>query len=334
MVDKLLVAESETAEAVKRARIISVVIPCYKVSNSILKVISEIGQEVSQIYVVDDACPENTGMFVQDNNTDPRVTVLFNDVNLGVGGAMITGYKAALDNGADIVVKVDGDGQMNPQFIPLLVRPIVDGRADYAKGNRFFTLESLNPMPKARIFGNAVLSFMAKLSTGYWQIFDPTNGYTAIHAKVLAELPLDKLSKRFFFETDMLFRLYTIQAVAVDVPMKAIYADEPSNLRIGKVIPEFLWNHLVNLVKRLFYCYILRNFSAFSIQLMVGMIMLVFGTIYGSIEWYRFASRNVPAPTGIIMIATLPSLIGIQFILSFLNWDASNIPSEPLHRRL
>ncbi len=313
---------------------IAVVIPAYKVSQTILSVIAGVGAEVTKIYVVDDGCPEQSGIVVQKNCLDPRVEVLFNPTNAGVGGAMITGYAKALTDGVEIIVKVDGDGQHNPKFIPLLIKPIVQGRADYTKGNRFFTLDSVQSMPPIRIFGNAVLSFMAKLSTGYWDIFDPTNGYTAIHAKVLAELPLEKLSKRFFFETDMLFRLYTISAVVADVPMKAIYGDEPSNLRISKVIPEFIFNHAVNCCKRFFYCYLLRSFSVFSIELLLGSAMVITGTTLGLYEWSWYASRAIAAPLGIIMFAVLPTLIGIQFILSFLNWDSRNTPVYPLNRRL
>jgi glycosyltransferase involved in cell wall biosynthesis len=313
---------------------VAVIIPCYRVQNYILKVITDIGPEVKKIYVVDDACPEKSGQYVKENCSDDRLEVIFNERNLGVGGAMIAGYKKALVDKIDVVVKVDGDGQMDPKFIPVLIRPIVKGRADYTKGNRFFRLDGVSPMPTVRIFGNAVLSFMAKLSTGYWNVFDPTNGYTAIHSKVLAELPLDKISKRYFFETDMLFRLNTLRAVVVDVPMRAIYCGEPSNLKISRVIPEFLWNHFINLNKRVFYNYLLRNFSAFSIELFLGIMLLMGGAGFGLFAWYHFATRNIPATAGIVMFAALPVIAGIQLILSFLNWDAQNVPVDPMQHRL
>jgi dolichol-phosphate mannosyltransferase len=312
-----------------------VAIPCYRVKAFILDVLQAIGPEVARIYVVDDACPEKSGSLVEQTCTDHRVKVLFNEQNQGVGGAVLRGYNQALADGdVDIVVKVDGDGQMDPRFINFLIRPIVEGRADYTKGNRFFRLDSLRTMPKGRLFGNSILSFMAKLSTGYWTLFDPTNGYTAVHCKVLAELPLDKISKRFFFETDMLFRLNTIRCVVEDVPMKAIYGNEPSNLKIGQIIPEFIWKHLVNFCKRLFYNYLLRNFSVFSIELLIGTLLFVLGSIFGLLMWYHFSIRGVYAPSGIVMFAALPIIIGIQFVLSFLHWDVSNVPKEPLQRRL
>lgn len=205
---------------------IAVVIPCYKVTRHILSVIAGIGPECCRIYVIDDRCPDESGAFVRDNCSDPRVKVLVNEVNLGVGGAVMAGYKAAIEEGMDIIVKVDGDGQMNPRLIPEFVAPILVGEADYTKGNRFFNLEEIANMPPVRLFGNAVLSFLTKISTGYWDLFDPTNGFTAIHRDVAARLPMAKISRRYFFETDILFRLNTLRAVVVDIPMSAVYADE------------------------------------------------------------------------------------------------------------
>jgi glycosyltransferase involved in cell wall biosynthesis len=313
---------------------LAVIIPAYKVSRHILDVIAKIGPQTKRIYVIDDACPEHSGDIVEANCRDPRVMVIRHETNQGVGGAMITGYRQALAEDMTVAVKVDGDGQMDPAFVPYLIKPILSGRADYTKGNRFFNLESLGPMPPVRIFGNALLSFMAKLSTGYWNIFDPTNGYTAIHVKVLSQLPLGKIAKRYFFETDMLFRLNTVRAVVVDVPMDSRYGDEVSNLQVSHVIPEFMYMHAVNFCKRFFYNYLLRNFSAFTIQAVVGTLFVIGGSSFGAVMWFRFASRNVPATSGIVMFAALPIILGIQMVLSFLHWDAQNVPTDPLQHRL
>uniref|UniRef100_UPI00289C9531 glycosyltransferase family 2 protein n=1 Tax=Stutzerimonas kunmingensis TaxID=1211807 RepID=UPI00289C9531 len=232
---------------------IAVVIPSYKVREHILEVVSAIGPEVERIYVVDDCCPEGSGAFVERNCTDPRVTILRNPENQGVGGAVMTGYRAAIAEGMDVIVKVDGDGQMDPSLIVEFVAPILSGEADYTKGNRFFDLEEIRSMPGMRLFGNAVLSFMTKLSSGYWDLFDPTNGFTAIHRDVAMHLPFARISRRYFFETDMLFRLNTLRAVVVDIPMDAKYGDEVSNLKISKIVGEFLAKHLRNFVKRIFY---------------------------------------------------------------------------------
>jgi len=192
---------------------VAVVVPCYREVKHVLGVLAGIGPEVAHVIVVDDACPDGTGAHVRDHCADPRVEVITHDVNRGVGGATISGYRRAMSIGADIVVKIDGDGQMDPAFIATLVAPIREGNADYVKGNRFYDLDGVSQMPHERIVGNLVLSFATKMSSGYWDVFDPTNGFTAVHVRVLARLPLDKISAGFFFESDMLFRLNVARAV-------------------------------------------------------------------------------------------------------------------------
>jgi dolichol-phosphate mannosyltransferase len=308
---------------------VAVVIPCYKVTHHILNVITRIGDEVQSIYVVDDACPDSSGKFILANNNDSRVQVIFHSENQGVGGAVMTGYKAAISDGADLIVKVDGDGQMDPSLIPGFILPIIMGEADYTKGNRFYDLEEISAMPKARLFGNAVLSFMTKLSTGYWDLFDPTNGYTAIHANVAQQLPFAKISRRYFFETDMLFRLNTFRAVVVDIPMSAKYGDETSNLRISKIIGEFLFKHVRNFFKRIFYNYYLRDMSLASIELPLGFVLLLFGLGFGVYQWYESANGGVITPAGTVMLAALPILMGAQLLLAFLGSDISSVPRRP-----
>ena len=310
---------------------IAVVIPCFRVKNQILDVLHNIGPIVSQVILVDDACPENTGDWALEHCADPRLKVIKHAVNQGVGGAMITGYRAAMDEGAEILVKIDGDGQMDPTLIGLFVRPIVQGQADYTKGNRFYDLKHLGRMPLLRLVGNAVLSFMAKLSTGYWNIFDITNGYTAIQSKVVKHMDFEKVSRRYFFETDMLFRLNLIRAVVVDIPMDARYGQESSNLKISQVIGEFLVRHIKNLFKRIFYSYFLRDMSAASLELLLGTAMLTFGVVFGSLHWVSSIKSGVSTPLGTIMLATLPTLLGIQFLLAFISFDVANIPRRPIH---
>lgn len=313
---------------------IAVVIPSYKVREHILDVIAAIGPEVDRIYVVDDCCPNESGLFVGSNCTDERVRILRNSENQGVGGAVMTGYKAAIDEGMDVIVKVDGDGQMDPTLIPEFVAPILAGEADYTKGNRFFDLEEIRAMPKMRLFGNAVLSFMTKLSSGYWDLFDPTNGFTAIHRDVALHLPLDKISRRYFFETDMLFRLNTLRAVVVDVPMDAKYGDEVSSLKISKIIGEFLLKHMRNFTKRIFYSYYLRDMSIASIELPLGLLLLMFGLLYGGTNWANSLGAGTAAPAGTVMLAALPVILGAQLILAFIGYDIAAVPKRVLHKRL
>jgi dolichol-phosphate mannosyltransferase len=312
---------------------IAVVIPCYKVRRHILEVLARIGPEVSSVYVVDDACPELSGNLVEEQCKDRRVKVIRNPANLGVGGAVLNGYRHAIDDGADVIVKVDGDGQMDPALIPEFVAPILAHEADYTKGNRFFDLEALTAMPRVRLVGNALLSLMTKLSCGYWDLFDPTNGYTAIHANVARLLPFKKISTRYFFETDMLFRLNTVRAVVVDVPMHAVYGDEVSSLSISKIIGEFLLKHLRNFGKRIFYNYYLRDLSLASIELPLGLLMLTAGTLFGAYHWGAAFRAGVPASAGTVMLAALPIIMGVQFLLAFIGYDIASVPKRPLHRR-
>jgi dolichol-phosphate mannosyltransferase len=313
---------------------IAVVIPCYRVREHVLGVLRGIGPEVAAIYVVDDACPEGSGAHVRANCSDPRVRVLVNAANLGVGGAVLAGYRAAIDEGAEVIVKIDGDGQMDPALLPAFVAPLLRFEADYAKGNRFFDLDRLRGMPRVRVFGNAVLSFMAKLSTGYWDLFDPTNGYTAIRADVAARLNPDKISQRYFFESDLLFRLGTLRAVVVDVPMAPVYGDETSGLKVSRVIGEFAYKHLRNFGKRVFYGYFLRDMSVASIELLLGVPMLLFGLVFGAVSWAEYAGTGRAAPAGTVMLAALPVIVGLQFILAFLAYDIANVPRRPLARTL
>jgi glycosyltransferase involved in cell wall biosynthesis len=297
-------------------------------------VLARIGPEVSRIYVVDDACPEHVGDLVERECHDPRVRVIRCAQNGGVGAATLTGFAAAAADGAEVLVKLDGDGQMDPAMIPRLVRPIPAGVADYAKGNRFFSPEFVRGMPAARLFGNAVLSFMTKLSSGYWGVFDPTNGFVAIHAEVFRLLPLQKIATRFFFESDMLFRLSLLRARVVDIPLPASYADEQSNLAIHRVIWPFLVGHVRNFLTRVVYAYFLRDFSTGSVFLICGLPLLAAGLGFGSYEWIAHARAGVTASAGTVMAAALPVIVGFQLLLSFLGYDITNVPRTALHPRL
>lgn len=313
---------------------IAVVIPCHRVSQQILGVIADVGPECNAIYVIDDACPENSGDLVERECHDPRVHVIRNPKNLGVGGAVLAGYRAALDGGADVIVKIDGDGQMDTSLLPRLVQPIVDGEADYAKGNRFFDLDGLDSMPRLRLIGNSLLSFTSKVSSGYWNIFDPTNGFTAIHAEVARALPMHKIANGFFFESDLLFRLGVLRAVVIDIPMPARYGDETSNLKVSHIIGEFARKHIANTFKRIFYNYYLRNFNIASIEIVAGIALMTFGTWFGVTHWLEGIAQNVAQTSGTVMVAALPVIVGFQLFLSALNYDLQNIPREVLHKRL
>jgi dolichol-phosphate mannosyltransferase len=313
---------------------IAVVIPCYRVKAQVLGVIASIDSLIEVIYVVDDCCPEQSGLFVTENCTDNRIRVMRHNANKGVGGAVMTGYVRAVQDGMDIVVKIDGDGQMDPSLIPNFVAPIAEGWADYTKGNRFYDLTHISAMPPMRLFGNAILSFLAKTSSGYWNIFDPTNGYTAIATSVAAHLPLKKISKRYFFETDILFRLNILRAAVVDIPMDAQYGDEKSNLSIRRVIGEFAIKHLRNTCKRIFYNYLLRDVNVASFELIIGIVLFLFGVIFGTYAWFHSSELGVASAPGTIALAGLPTILGVQFFIAFLSYDIANTPRRSIRRFL
>lgn len=320
---------AETDSAAKTR--IAAVIPCYRETERILGVLAGIGDEVERIYVIDDACPDGTGDLVEESCSDPRVTVLKLSENKGVGGATLAGYRRAIDDKMDVIVKLDGDGQMDPKELHKLVRPIVSGQADYTKGNRFRSVESVSAMPRVRLFGNLFLSFATKMSSGYWNIFDPTNGYTAIDRRVAELLPVAKIDNGFFFESDMLFRLNTLRAVVADIPIPAIYGDERSSLVIWKILMPFLGKNIANTFRRLVYSYFLRDFTIASVELIAGLILIGFALIFGGVHWYDSITTNVPASTGTIILPALTFLVGIQLFLGFMNFDTRNIPTSPLH---
>lgn len=313
---------------------IAVVIPSYRARDTILPVVSGVGPECDAIYVVDDACPDGTGKLVQRECRDPRVRVLFHERNRGVGGAVLTGFRAALEDGADVLVKLDADGQMDSADIPRLVAPILREEADYTKGNRFYDLTHIRRMPVLRLVGNAVLSFVSKLSSGYWDVFDPTNGFIAIHALVAKRLRESEVHERWFFESDLLFHLGMLRAVVLDVPMHARYGSERSHLRIGPAVLVFALRHVFNTFRRVFFGYFLRDFSAASVQLVLGALLLSFGVVFGTSEWIAASRAGVGAYSGTVMLAALPVIVGTQMLLAFLSFDVSRVPRKPIFPRL
>jgi dolichol-phosphate mannosyltransferase len=305
-----------------------VVIPAYKLTHEVINLIESIPPIVSKVVVIDDACPDKSGNLIEKLCKDSRVSVHYNQENLGVGGAVKKGYKIAIENNAEIVIKLDGDGQMDPRNIPKLVAPLLNHEADYTKGNRFYTLNSLKVMPKKRLIGNSILSVISKFSTGYWNIFDPNNGFTAISRNALENLDLSQISDSYFFESDMLFRLYCNRVVVQDVPMNSIYGNEQSSLSISKITFEFIFKHFRNSIKRFFYAYILRDASVASLELPLGFLLLIFGVGNSIITWLNSSTTGIPNNPGTVMLSGLAILTGIQFILAFIAYDVSNVPRK------
>lgn len=310
---------------------IAVVVPAYRVTAHVLGVLAAIPAEVAQIFVIDDACPDGSGALVERECRDPRVTVLRHAHNQGVGGAVLTGYRAALADGCAIAVKVDGDGQMDPAELPRLVAPIAEGRADYTKGNRFFWPDGLASMPRVRLVGNAVLSFFSKAASGYWSVMDPTNGYTALALPLLPLLETDKLARRYFFESDLLFRLGLLRAVVTDVPMHARYGSERSNLSVAHSALTFPFQFAARFAKRFAYNYLLRDFNSGSAQALLGLLLFVWGVAFGGWSWVDSWRSGAVASSGTVMLAGLPLIVGVQLLLGALQFDIENQPRTPVH---
>jgi uncharacterized membrane protein len=183
-------------------------------------------------------------------------------------------------------------------------------------------------MPKIRILGNLALSFLSKLSTGYWMMFDPNNGYTAISSETLRKLPLDKIDNGYFFESDMLFRLNLARASVVDISLPAIYGNEESNLSVSKALFEFLYKHNRNFWKRISYSYFLREFTLASIEFLLGSILLIFGFVFGIFNFFNSQIHNTATPTGTLILISMSVLSGLQFLLGFFSYDIQISPGS------
>jgi len=304
---------------------IAVVIPAYRAADTVGPVIAGIPEVVDVIIVVDDGSPDATAEAARASG-DPRVVCVRRERNGGVGAAMATGLAAALELHVDIIVKMDADGQMDASMLPDLLAPIIEHGFDYAKGNRFYDLSALRRMPFARRLGNVALSFFNKVASGYWNVYDPQNGYTAIRRDVLERLDLESLDPGYFFENSMLVQLNIINARVAEVPIPALYGNERSSMNLVKICLVFPWKlHLAGL-KRIRLKYFGMDFSPIAVLITVGGVLFVGGAAYGIYEWVRHAIAGVPTPAGAVMLAALPVLLGAQLLLNALLLDISQTP--------
>jgi len=304
---------------------IAVVIPAYRVADRICAVLDAIPACVARVFVVDDGSPDDlSGRLAKYG--EPRFTLLRHQENRGVGGATVTGILAALAEQCEIVVKVDGDGQMDPAEIPNLVKPLLSGSADHSKACRFRHPSALKTMPKLRLVGNIVLTFLTKLVSGYWNVVDPVNGYFATRSEVLSRLALGTISPRYFFETDLLIRLNILEARVAEVAIPARYGDEPSSLSIARALFSFPPRLLAGLIRRVFWRYLVFDVSPVAAFLIGGLLLFGFGTIFGLYHWVLSAGSGIVTPTGTVMLAVLPLILGFQLLLQGLVLDISNTP--------
>ena len=307
---------------------VAVVIPCFRVKNQLPNVIDAVPSWVDLICLIDDACPESSVEHALSQTTDSRVVPIYLQKNGGVGKAVKAGYTYCLDCDIDLIARVDGDGQMDLSFLSSLLDPIASNKADYSKGNRFFNVEDISKMPKRRILGNLGLSFMSKFSTGYWDVFDPNNGFNAITKEALRKLPFEKIDNRYFFESDLLFRLGLNRAKITDVPMPSIYENETSNLSITKSLFEFSYKHTRNYWKRIFYTYFLRDFNFGSLQFLGGFCLMTFGTWVALTSWIHGMRSGIQTQVGTQILVAMTILSGIQFTLGFFSYDINRQNSQ------
>ena len=310
-----------------KGAIIAAVVPAYKEEEMIGQVILTMPDYVDYIVIVDDHSPDGTSAAVE-RLADPRVTLIRHEVNQGVGGAVITAHRAAIELGADINVVMAGDAQMDPDYLPeLLDRVTADGYG-FAKANRFFAPESFDGMPRHRVFGNIVLSFMTKLTSGYWHLFDPQNGYTAIRTEVLDRVPLNAISRRYSFENDLLIHLNILQVPAIDVPIPAVYGAETSSIKLSKVVPELLNLLFRGFWRRIWYRYVLWSFSPIALLLVLGLLLIIFGLAIAIWVCFQIAC-SIVATAATVMLAALPLMLGTQMLISALQLDIQASPSVP-----
>lgn len=309
---------------------VAVVVPCFRVREKIVPVVESLIGRVDYIFVVDDKCPDDSGQWLATHCAHPSVRILFHDTNQGVGGAMITGYEAALRTDAEIVVKMDGDGQMDARFLTRLIAPLLAGKADFAKGNRFFDLRALRSMPLARRIGNFGLTLLTKAASGFWHLSDPTNGYFALRRGALGLVNFHLLDRRYFFEISLLVQLNVVRAVAVDVPIPAIYADENSSLNPLRALMSFPGKLLAGFMHRIWWRYFIYDINIVSVFLVAGLVMFIGGGAFGAWRWSANVQEGVNQSAGTVALAMLPMLLGFQMLLQAMVLDVMDKPLQPV----
>ena len=307
------------------------VVPCYRSSKIAPKLVANLINYVDFVICVDDCCPENTGIKIQNKIKSDKLKIIFHKINQGVGGATKTGIKFAEKIGAEIIIKIDSDGQMDPKYIPSLIEPIINRTSDFTKGNRFRNIDVLIKMPKIRLLGNILLSFITKLSTGYWELFDPTNGFLAINTKILRKIQYEKTDNRYFFETDLLFRcgLYDVLVSEIEIP--TIYKNEESGLNPMLESIRYFISHLIIFIKRIIYQYFLIDFNPGSLSFIFGFISGIYTLFAGLKSLLYYKALNTESPIGVKILFLTTAIITVQLFISFMYYDATQ---RPLRRQI
>jgi hypothetical protein len=304
---------------------IGIVIPYYNASRHILNVINKAKEYSNHIIVVDDCSPEK---LPQEIFSSERVTIINLKENKGVGGATLIGFNYFGDKpNIRVIIKLDSDDQMDTSFIPQLSDEIFSGY-EFAKGNRFRDFQALKKMPKIRRFGNFFLSFLSKIATGYWNIFDFNNGFFAISNDTFKKLDVNIIYHNYFFETSLISELYFHRVKIKEIPMPAIYGDEKSNMNLTKM-PFLFSKNLVKLfLKRIIKSYFIFDFNIGSIYLIFGSLFMSVGILFGGYNWYKYSSKSLLTPVGTIMISVLLIILGFQLLLQLIQFDILKSPQN------
>jgi glycosyltransferase involved in cell wall biosynthesis len=297
---------------------VGVVVPAYDEEALIAATLGGIPPLVDRIIVVNDGSTDRTRERALELG-DPRVEVLDHERRSGVGAATLTGYQRALDDGLDVVVVMNGDNQMDPGDLPTLVEPVARGELDYAKANRLATGQAWQLIPKTRFFGNAILSMLTKVASGYWHVADSQSGYTVVSREMLGQLDLDHIYTNYGFPNDMLVHLNVWNARVRDFPSRPIYGvGERSNMRYRHVVPRIAWLLLKGFFWRLWEKYVKRDFHPLVFFYVMGFIATVSGVLLGLVVvGYRIAGYSIPIAT--VVLVALLVISGLQFTL-FAMW--------------
>ncbi|MEU5880335.1 glycosyltransferase family 2 protein [Spirillospora sp. NPDC047279] len=303
---------------------VAVVVPAHNEQELIGKTIVGVPAFVDHVIVVDDASTDETAERVEEMR-DARVVLLRHERNTGVGGAIVDGHRKALELGADVNAIMAGDAQMDPEYLVALLDPIADDGYGFTKANRFFGRAGLAGMPLSRLVGSTMLSFVTKLASGYWNLFDPQNGYTAITRDALARIDLDRLAARYSFENDLLIWLNIAGVRAKDVPIPGVYGEEVSGMRLHRVIPEISGLLFVGFWRRMMRKYVVPSFSPIALMLFTGLFLCTIGSIVG--VWVSLHSLGeATASAGSVLLAVGPFLVGINMLVHALSLDIQATP--------
>jgi glycosyltransferase involved in cell wall biosynthesis len=299
---------------------VAVVVPAYNEEPLIGTTLSGIPEFVDRVIVVDDASKDGTRDAVR-GLVDGRVELVEHDGNQGVGAAIVSGYRRSLDEGVDVTCVMAADNQMDPDDLAAIVEPVARGEVEYAKANRLFTGRAWELIPRHRYLGNAALSFLTKIASGYWHVADSQSGYTAISREALEELDLERIYPRYGFPNDMLVHLNVYGARVRDVPSRPVYGvGEQSGIKLWKVIPTMSWMLLKAFLWRLKTKYVIRDFHPLVLFYFLGFVLTVVGLGLGIAETVLRILGNGITPATIVLVALL-LISGIQFLLFAMLFD-------------